>query len=669
MAAEASPGVSFLAGGGEMGALMRRHDWASTLLGPPESWPQSLRTTVSTCLNCAFPILVWWGPDLVKIYNDAYCPVLGRKHPNALGRAGREVWPEIWDVIGPMLDTVMTQGEPTRAQDLLLPIERHGYAEECYFSFSYSPIHDESGAVGGVFCPVVETTDRVIGERRLRLLGNLAQCAAGPDGPEAFARAAMGCMADGGLRDFFFAALYLQDSSTPLRPVATAGIPVDAAPDLCDGSRWFVDEVMCSGEPRCLDNVPARFPLPLNGAWDHPPKRALVLPLDAGTGRPLGALVVGLSPHRPQEELRDFAGLTAGQIASGLTKARAYEEERRRAEALAELDHAKTVFFSNVSHEFRTPLTLMLGPVEEILARPEADLAADIRQSLDLVHRSTLRLQKLVDSMLDFSRIEAGRMAAAFVPTDIGGFTAELASSYQSMTERAGLRLTITCDTLPAPAYLDRDMWEKVVFNLLSNAFKFTLEGEIRVTTALSADGRAAEVTVADTGIGIPADALPRLFERFYRVQETRGRSFEGSGIGLAMVRELVQLQGGTIRVTSVPGEGSTFVVSIPLGSDHLPASGIVAESQEVRSGRRADMYLSEAERWLPAETDAEPPEGEPAPAAHLPESRAAAADTAIMGRILVADDNTDMRGYIERLLSNAGFDVQAVANGQAALD
>lgn len=715
MTAEASPEVSFLAGGGDMGALMRAHDWASTPLGRPDAWPQSLRTTVSTCLNCAFPILVWWGPDLVKIYNDAYTQILGSKHPHALGRPGRDVWPEIWDVIGPMLDTVLTRGEPTRAEDLLLPLERHGYAEECYFSFSYSPIHDESGAVGGVFCPVIETTDRVIGERRLRLLGDLAQSAAGPASPEDFARAAMTCMANGGLRDFVFAALYLQDNTEPLRPIGTAGIPEGTNPALFDGAAWQVDDVIATGTSRILNNLRTRFAALADGAWALFPERALILPLDAGTGRRLGALVVGLSFHRPLEELRDFAELAAGQIASGLAKARAYEEERRRAEALAELDRAKTVFFSNVSHEFRTPLTLMLGPIEEILAKPEADLAADIRETLDRAHRSTLRLQKLVDSMLDFSRIEAGRMDAAYVPTDIAQMTAELASSYESLTERAGLRLTIACEPLPSPVYLDRDMWEKVVFNLLSNAFKFTLAGEIRVMTGLSADGCAAEVTVADTGIGIPAEALPRLFERFYRVEETRGRSIEGSGIGLAMVRELVQLHGGTIRVASVPGEGSSFVVSIPLGSDHLatarlgadqlgpvqvgpayrpaghlaaahpprhtpghppehppehpPGSRVVEDTRTSRSGRRSAMFLSEAERWLPLEPVTNSEQADAAPASRHPGFQAASSRSVNAGHVLVADDNADMRGYIERLLANAGFSVQAVADGQSALD
>src|SRR4051812_47928285 len=163
-----------LSGGGRMGELMRAHAWASTPLGPPEGWPQSLCISLSTCLNSRFAILIWWGPELVMLYNDAYREIIAAKHPAALGRPGRECWPEIWDIIGPMLRGVMENGDATRADDLLLLLERHGYPEECYFTFSYSPIRDESGTVVGIFTPVAETTGRVIGERRLCTIRDLA---------------------------------------------------------------------------------------------------------------------------------------------------------------------------------------------------------------------------------------------------------------------------------------------------------------------------------------------------------------------------------------------------------------------------------------------------------------------------------------------------------------
>ncbi len=296
----------------------------------------------------------------------------------------------------------------------------------------------------------------------------------------------------------------------------------------------------------------------------------------ADHGAPKGFLVVGISPRRVLDaDYRAFLGLAAEHIAATVAEARAFEGERRRAEALAELDRAKTAFFSNVSHEFRTPLTLMLGPLEELLGKPEGELPADGRALAAVAHRNGLRLLKLVNTLLDFSRIEAGRARASHEPMDLARSTAELASAFRSACERAGLSLDIACETLPEPVWVDRDMWEKVVFNLLSNAFKFTFEGGIAVRLAAAAAG--AELRVGDTGVGIPGPELPRVFERFHRVEGQKSRSFEGSGIGLALVRELVRLHGGTIAVDSEAGRGTTFTVAVPFGTAHLPPGGPAA--------------------------------------------------------------------------------------------
>ena len=281
-------------------------------------------------------------------------------------------------------------------------------------------------------------------------------------------------------------------------------------------------------------------------------------------------------------------------MATAVSNARAYEEERKRAEALAEINRAKTQFFSNVSHEFRTPLTLMLGPLEEVLAKPEANPLSDDRSLVRLAHRNGVRLLKLVNTLLDFSRIEAGRVQASFHPIDLAVFTAELASNFRSAIERAGLHLVIDCPSLPHQVYVDADMWEKVVLNLISNAFKFTFEGEIGIAAKPSSDGRYAEVTVRDTGTGIPPEELSHLFERFHRVEGARGRSIEGSGIGLALVQELIKLHGGTIRVTSEVGQGSTFTVAIPFGLGHLPADRIRRGQAMATANVRPQAYVEE---------------------------------------------------------------------------
>ncbi|HEX2164048.1 MAG TPA: ATP-binding protein, partial [Thermoanaerobaculia bacterium] len=341
-----------------------------------------------------------------------------------------------------------------------------------------------------------------------------------------------------------------------------------------------------------------------------------------------------------------FLAMLASQIGTAIVSARAYEEAQARAEALAELDRLKTAFFSNVSHEFRTPLTLMLGPTEEAMASQDRALSGE---DLETVYRNQLRLLKLVNTLLDFSRIEAGRATACFEPTDLATVTAHLASAFRSAVERAGLALVVRCPPLPEPVWVDRSLWEKVVLNLLSNALKFTFEGRIEV--ALGWRGDAVELVVRDTGVGIAPDQLAHVFDRFHRVSNARARTQEGSGIGLALVRELVGMHGGTIEVESRVGEGTAFRVTIPAGRAHLPADQVAESPPGERPASGAPAFVEEALRWLPGEPEREPP---PAPAN----------DSDV--RILVADDNADMRAYLARLLGER-WSVETVGDGLAA--
>jgi len=652
-----------LAGGGDMGAHMRSLDWSKTALGPLPQWPQSLRTSVSICLNSRFAILIWWGPDLVMLYNDAYRDIIGAKHPAALGRPGRDCWPEIWHIIGPMLEGVVRKGEATWSNDLLLLLERDGYAEECYFTFSYSPIRDESGGVGGVFTPVAETTPHIVGERRLRTLRDLAARAGNAGDTQEACAAAIEILAANAW-DVPFAALYLLDDdrmSARLAgihgiergaPAAPASILVsDLAPPLAVAVR--------NSQNIEIPNLAEMLgPLP-GGAWNTPCHSGIVLPiLMPGQPVPLGFVLAGVSPRKRLDvSYRTFFELVGGHISNAIADARAYQEERRQAEALAEIDRAKTIFFSNASHEFRTPLTLMLGPLEAMIERARPSTLVD-REELQLMHRNGMRLLKLVNTLLDFSRIEAGRIHALYEPTHLGAFTTEIASAFESAMKRAGLEFTIDCPTLPSPAYVDRDMWEKIVLNLISNAFKFTLAG--RIAVRLKATGGVFELRVEDTGSGIPEHELLRIFDRFHRVEGARGRTHEGTGIGLALIHELVKLHGGSIRVESAPEKGSSFVVSIPEGHAHLPAAS--AERRQP-TGTLASVYVEEALGWLP-ETErrtSEPVRLFAADSVQAPHIIPAA------GRILLADDNADMRGYVRRLLGQH-YEVETVTNGIEAL-
>jgi signal transduction histidine kinase len=661
---------ALFSGGGEMGELMRLHDWSTSPLGPPAAWPQSLRTAVDIILSSRYAMFVWWGHGLINLYNDAYRPFLGKKHPHSLGQSAREVWSEIWHLIGPRTDSVLERAESTFDEALLLVMDRFGYPEETYFTFSYSPIHGDDGEVAGLFGAVTDETQRVIGERRLRLLREVAATVAETRTPDEVCSAAADCIA-GSARDLPFVLLYLNErDGNSLRLAAQVGITRGSpgAEEHVEPGRgdsvWPFTTAAREDRAVMLESLGARVPGLPTGAWDRPPGSAVVVPMRAhGSELVAGFLVVGLNPYLPfDEDYRGFVGLLAGQIGAGIARARAYQEERKRAEALAEIDRAKTAFFSNVSHEFRTPLTLMLGPVEHAMAH--AATPAEVRAELDVAHRNAVRLLKLVNSLLDFSRIEAGRVQASYEPIDLASLTRDLASTFRSAIERAGLQFNVDLERLDEPVYLDREMWEKIVLNLLSNAFKFTLQGSI--TVRLRRDGGHAVVDVIDSGVGIPAEELPRIFDRFYRVDNARARTHEGSGIGLALVHELVKLHGGTIEVASTPAEGTTFRVRLPLGKAHLPEHRIRAPRALGSSAVAAQAYLGEALRWLPGEHD----EGaagalapEEAPAADL-DPRLKATSGA---RILLADDNADMREYVGQLL-RPHYRVTAVPDGEAAL-
>ncbi len=630
---------------------MRKYAWERTPLGPPDTWPQSLQTAVRIVLTSRFAMWMGWGEDLTFLYNDAYAAMtLGVKHPWALGRPSREVWAEIWPQIGPRIERVLTTGTATWDERLLLFLERSGYSEETYPTFSYSPLADDGGRVRGHLCVVTEETARVFGERQLATLRDLGTRLAGAN-EEPAVLAALREVALLHADDLPFAALYTGDG--PAQRLVLTGLSPGhpLVPERIEREPpqpWPLASVLAGGLPRSCPVVLRAEDLSRR-SWPGVPDAALLLPLFPGdqAGAP-GVLVVGLNPHRTLEDgYGAFLSLFAGQLAAGLARARSYAEERRRAEALEELDRAKTAFFSNVSHEFRTPLTLLLGPVSQALQSPERALGGD---ELALVHRNGLRLLKLVNTLLDFARIEAGRVKVSFEPVNLAELTTDIASAFRSAMERAGLRYVVECEAGLSQVYVDRDMWEKIVLNLLSNAFKFTLEGEVRLDLAATAVG--VQLAVSDTGVGVPAADLPHVFERFHRVAGARGRTHEGTGIGLALVQELVRLHGGTIAVASVPGVGTTFTVSLPAGTAHLPPDRISAPRPPGASTTGA-AFVEEALRWLP---DAEP----------APGGRAAAHEHG-QSRIVVADDNADLRRYIAQLLAGVGR-VEAVADGVAAL-
>ena len=673
-ASDSNP-LSFLMGGGEMGRLIRSMDWSESSLGPVAEWPQSLRTTISICLASDLPICVIWGPGLVQLYNDAYRVICGNKHPRSMGQNFAECWKEAWPVIGEAHESALA-GDQAFLEGQQIFLERHGYVEECFFTFSFSPIRDEAGRVGGLFHPVIEMTAQMLGERRTRALRDLtAYASKAKSVSEALSLSAQ-ILAEYRL-DLPFVLLYALDPvDDRARLLGATGLPADAIASpgtVCFGMEeqalWPLEEVVRSVSAVHVDDLRQRIGPVSPGPYPELPNEALALPIIApGVERPAAVFIAGVSPRlRMNEAYRSFYDMLASGVTTAVANARAYEDERRRSEALAELDRAKTTFFSNISHEFRTPLTLMLGPVEVALAASDEPLSPGQRERLEVVHRNGLRLERLVNSLLEFSRIEAGRVRAAYEPTYLADFTAELASNFRSACERAGLQLRVDCPRSGEPVFVDRSMWEKIVFNLLSNAFKFTFDGEIAVS--MRQTDFAAELRVWDTGTGIPAEEMPLLFERFHRVENARGRTHEGSGIGLALVQELVKLHGGSISATSEVGRGTTFTVRIPLGSQHLPNDQVGSSRTAAQPTTQASPFVEEALRWLPdadqrTATSSELPQlqGDPTgPAASL---QLLEDDRPL---VLVADDNADMRQYIVRLLGQH-YRTEAVPDGEAAL-
>ncbi len=666
---------------GEMSTCIRSLDWSQTPLGDMSEWPQPLRSAVSIMLASGFPMLIVWGPECIQLYNDAYLTVLGpTKHPASLGQRAADCWAEIWrTMLGPMFEQVMATGDPFCSEDRLFVLDRHGYREETYFTFSCSAIPDETGRPGGMLVTSIETTERVIGERRLRTLHALAALASRSDTVTA-ACDVLAKTLTANSNDLPFTLLYLLDTDrtrAELRATSPAAGATPAGPETIslsngdeDAAVWPIARVARTSQAEVVSHPSARFgPLP-GGPWPEHADAAVLLPIRhvGNQDAPIGVLVSGVSPRLVLDaRYKEFLDLVAAHISTTLANARAHEGERERAASLVEVDRVKTTFFESLSHELRTPLTLMLGPAGDLLAGDYGPLSAPQREQIRMLRRHSARLLKIVNALLDFSQIEAGRVDAIFEPTDLATFTSDLASLFRSAVERAGLTLTVDCPPLAEPVYVDRGMWEKIVLNLLSNAVKFTFDGGIDVR--LRETGRGVTLTVADTGIGIASADLPHLFRHFHRVRGARARSQEGSGIGLALVHELARFHGGDVSVDSEPGRGSTFSVWLRTGDAHLPADRIRRSRPLTSSPGDAAPFIEETLRWIDDAADDVPVAAsriDDAAGKHVVDG-IALTDATRSARVLIADDHPDMRQYLVRLLRRR-WNVEAVPDGVTAL-
>ena len=655
-------------GNSGMDTLLRALDWSGTAVGTPDTWPGTWRAAVRMCLDSFVPMVVLLGRDFLMLYNDACVPVVGGKHPRCLGKSAALEWPEIWSsIIEPMAKHVVSTGEPAGSDDLYLPLERNGYPEETHMAFALSAIREDDGAPTALLCTLRETTERVLVARLVACLDALSTRCFPADTAEDACRIAAD-VTNNYLRDLPFTLTYLVDEDGQhARLAATSGLLTpteDIAPRVVaitgegEMSPWNIAQVVRAQAAVESQVNRAGVAAQLRDP-QFAPHIAITVPLADPSGGVAGVLVMGTNPMRPALEGRRLSSAVGARITTAIANAKVKQRTRERAEELARLDRAKTLFLSDVSHEFRTPLTLLLSPLDDALNG--RTLAPNDRELLQTSRRAATRLLKLVQSLLDFSRVEAGRVQAAFEATDLATLTADLASLFRSTFERAKVGLVVECAPLPEAVHVDQDMWEKIVLNLLSNAFKFTLNGEVRVRLAL--EDQWVSLAVTDTGCGIAPDDLPHVFERFHRGSITHARSAEGSGIGLSLVHELVRLHGGNVAVTSEVDKGTTVIVRVRRGTEHLPSQpAAVRRRQNVAGG--AASFIEEIAGWV---NEPDPPTARPAQKVSAAGKKAAAAASESADRILVVDDNADMRRYLRRILQQH-WKVDTATDGMLAL-
>lgn len=652
-----------IAGYGTTGALLRSINWAKTSLGPMSRWSSCAVAAAEMILASGFPLSAALGPDPTNalfLYNDAFIPFLGHKHPRAMARRMRDVWPEVWDFFEWALRQVWHAGQPVTGTNLLFCVERGDVPEELYASISFSPIWSDSGSVCGALICAIETTVSVIGERRERALRVIAHSLSEARTEEELHRGVSAVLPPA-VKDIPFALLYVVGEGghhASLRAMTGLAEGAQAIPREVDlradaDTSWALGRAVRERELRLV--APGDLQLSPAAALAGMPRAAAVVPVMRSPHEaPAAVLVVGLNPLQAFDHAyAAFLRRVAKEIGSALAGVRSLEDARRRAEALAELDRARTRFLANITHEFRTLVTLLIGPVEDLLDEGDQLLPAQ-RTQLQCVRRSAYRVLRYVTGLLDFARVDTGRAAVSFEPTDLACLTREIARAFEPAMTRAGLAFRIDCPPASNAVMIARDMWEQIVVNLLSNALKFTLSGEVALGLRITAV--SSQLTVRDTGTGIAAEALPHLFERFYRVPQASARSHEGVGIGLALVKELVELHAGSIRVESTPGEGTTFTVEIPCGAVEPSARVREAPSPEAVAQSVAP-FVEDALGWLEEGEagDAEPPRAEDA------------RDGAPSARVLVAEDSAEMRAYLIRLLRPA-YEVEAALSGEGAL-
>lgn len=705
-------------GGPRMVDYAQTFPWQTTPLGSRDQWDVCLKQAADLTLNAPYPTAIWWGPSLVMIYNDAYAAMSTTKHPRIFGQSGLDAWGELWDTLGPALQSCM-KGNPVYKRDDLLLMDRldsvEQSLEETYHTWSWTPIRGNDDDIAGIFNTTIETTAKVLAERRLTTLQVLGSRAAIAQSKEAFCQAALSTLEEND-KDVPFALLYLSDVATnPLvvsesvdtqqgthvtdlskHQFGAKRLRLDFKGSICvphghvaapptvevvvdttmgfkgirsNGFEWPIEQAFHS-----RDSIRVTIPKELaeefqTRGWGDVVTDAIVVPLSSeGDLAPLGVAILGLNTRRTFDaDYSKWIDVLRSAMSSYLTGAIAREEEVRRSEHLAELDAAKTALFSNASHELRTPLTLISGPINDCVNEVQDP---KIRAKLQMAGRNADRLARLVDSLMDFSRLEAGRLEGRYSPVFFGPYVEELATVFRPVIEKASLDFSIVYDPEETRTlFIDQDYMEKIIFNLIGNAFKYTLSGQISVEVIYNESD--VSLIVSDTGVGIPPQDLDKIWNRFHRVEAT-SRSHEGTGIGLSLTKQFVHLHGGVISVKSLypktdsDPHGSVFTVTFPLGKDHLPAARVTDLTTLTKKPNYARGIVAEAARWKMS-GDVTPSDSEESYASSDGQ-RSADFNFESSDLIILADDNPDMLDYIKNIFLRYCH-VKTATNGQAALE
>ena len=534
-------------------------DWAATPLGPMDGWPQALRIAVGICLNSRFPMFVWWGQHAINIYNDAYVPMLGKRHPAAFARPAQETWSDIWDIVGEQRRLVMERGEPTWNERVLLVMERNGFPEDTWFTWSYSPIYEEDGSIGGLFCAVTEETGRVLAERERDRLMREAQDAART------------------LRTWFdnapgFVAL-LRGPEFRFELVNTAyrelvgnrrleGLKFDdALPEVVDQGYFdLLQRVYREGRPF----VGRAMRVLLQHAPEAPPVERFV--------------------DFIYEPVLDAAGGVAGIFVQGHD----VTDQVHATVALEDANRRKDEFLATLAHELRNPL----APIRQaaMVARSTRDVA---RQdwAMNVIERQVGHMALLLDDLLDVSRISRGKLQLRIAQVDLQSVVDSAVETAWPLIEAKRHQLRVELPDRPVQLAVDPVRIAQVLANLLSNAAKYTdAGGSIRLFAEVQGDRLL--LRVRDNGIGLSAEHMEAIFGMFSQVASAAEHAQGGLGIGLALSRGLVQLHGGTLEARSDgPGQGSEFTVSLPLSPGAAQPAGTAdaapAGPREAPRGRR----------------------------------------------------------------------------------